>query len=507
MALISCLPCGKKFKINDIHLNKKFKCPQCGEIIISKNTATEKHTNHNANKNQGSPPNEKPILLNESKPALYFQVSLVKFILMCISTFNFYLLFWFYKNWVAIYKHTGIRIHPMMRTIFSPWIAYSLFRKVAIDSRGMGLKIIPAEILAVLYFVSSFAWRFAKTPKTELLFALFIFTPCIPVVVAINKLIKKYYPDEVENDLDKLNFFWLGIGFILWILFFFGLTIETPEPNKYPAFNQNKISLKKENTEVQKTPLIYFEEGLTYKKQNELFKAIQAFSKAINMDSTNGDFYFQRGVCFLEFRDRDNESLSKIIEALEDFTKAIELNPNNFTFYNQRGLAFLILKKDQEALTDFSKSIELNPNETTNYFYKGLAKKNLEDYPAAIAEFTKAIKLKPQAADFYNMRGICFLELRGFLGFPAPDNTKAFSDFSKAIELDSKFAIAYNNRGLCFFRMEKYEEALKDFEMALKLNPILGLAYENRGQVFLKLGKTKEAESDFLKYKEVEKIK
>jgi len=64
-----------------------------------------------------------------------------------------------------------------------------------------------------------------------------------------------------------------------------------------------------------------------------LYKARDAFNKAIRLNSSNPDAYLGRGIVF--------DDLGKPEQALADLTKAIELAPKNPVAYKRRADVFL----------------------------------------------------------------------------------------------------------------------------------------------------------------------
>jgi serine/threonine protein kinase len=81
--------------------------------------------------------------------------------------------------------------------------------------------------------------------------------------------------------------------------------------------------------------------------------------------------------------------------AIEAYTKAIELNPTDFSFYNNRGIVYHTRKKYPEAINDFSKAVELNPNSSFTYSNRGVAYEDSGNIEQAIADYRKAVELDP----------------------------------------------------------------------------------------------------------------
>ncbi len=98
--------------------------------------------------------------------------------------------------------------------------------------------------------------------------------------------------------------------------------------------------------------------------------------------------YFKQGV---KFYDRKNYDW-----AIEAFTKAIEINPDDHSFYNNRGLALYGKRRFPEAIADFDKALELNPGDSAVYNNRGVAYEESGDTERAIADYRKALELNPK---------------------------------------------------------------------------------------------------------------
>ena len=95
----------------------------------------------------------------------------------------------------------------------------------------------------------------------------------------------------------------------------------------------------------------YFNMGYAANEQSNYEKAIEYFSKALEIDPTYRLAYENRAWA--------KKYLARYQEAIEDYNKALELGISKWT-YNQRGDAYFKLKKFQEAIDDFDKAIGID---------------------------------------------------------------------------------------------------------------------------------------------------
>ena len=113
--------------------------------------------------------------------------------------------------------------------------------------------------------------------------------------------------------------------------------------------------------------------------------------------------------------------------AIEEYTKAIELNPDLAIAYINRGDAYQCRRLFDRAVADFTKAIELKPDFDAAYANRGVAYQCEGDFDRAITNFTKAIELKPDFAIAYFNRGVAWLYLEEW--------EKAKLDLARAIDM------------------------------------------------------------------------
>ncbi|WP_186648672.1 tetratricopeptide repeat protein [Fluviispira vulneris] len=189
--------------------------------------------------------------------------------------------------------------------------------------------------------------------------------------------------------------------------------------------------------------------------------AQEYFAKALEKspDDQKWGVYYNMGRRFLM-----TEEYNKAIEA---FTKAIELNPQCAYCYGSRGDAYSDLNLYEKALQDIAKSIEIQPTHyayyNRHYIYKNISgqrNKAIEDLKSAIAlekSFTRA---------YYSL-------IIMFINDNNLSEAQIYTDNYSQI-VDSKNEIDYANyiliRSLLNLNLDKYELFLEYFINAANLN-------------------------------------
>lgn len=123
-------------------------------------------------------------------------------------------------------------------------------------------------------------------------------------------------------------------------------------------------------------------QGEKLEQRGDFEQAIKVYTKAISLKPNSAEAYFRRGGCYSSwfYSDHNNSqfgansiSINYIQSALADYTKAIELNPYNLDYYFNRALLY---KDDEKKLSDYRKMVELTTAkiakapDITSYYYK-----------------------------------------------------------------------------------------------------------------------------------------
>ena len=148
-------------------------------------------------------------------------------------------------------------------------------------------------------------------------------------------------------------------------------------------------------------------------------------------------------------------------KAMERFSRAIELNPQLSVAYNNRGSAYAKKGEYDRAIQDYDRAIELDPSDADAYYNRGLAYMYIGDHDRAIRDCNSAIELDPNSPTIHLSRGLAYF----FKG----DYHSSIQNYSRAIALDPSDALAYYNRGLSWLCLEEWEKAESDLSQAQSL--------------------------------------
>ena len=160
----------------------------------------------------------------------------------------------------------------------------------------------------------------------------------------------------------------------------------------YHAPSRNKpgvVNAAEPDQKIPKAAAKAFNEGAKQKAASEADKALESFSKAIEIFP---DFYqarYERGDLYISQRKLD---LAEV-----EFDSALKINPRYAPAL--RGAGYCKLEKHQfdEAIELFEKSLSFDPDEATTHLMLGIANLELDKREAAKASLTKALLINPPA--------------------------------------------------------------------------------------------------------------
>ena len=159
----------------------------------------------------------------------------------------------------------------------------------------------------------------------------------------------------------------------------------------------------------------------------------------------------------IAYQDEGNYDL-----AIEAFTKAIELNPDFAKAYANRAVIYQCKGLFDRAIADHTKALELKSDHPEPYNNRGAAYGEQGDYDRAIADHTRAIELNPNLPEAYNNRGVAH--------YKKSDYNRAIEDYTQAIQLKPSFVDkVYYNRAEARLHLQEWENAKLDLTVAVAM--------------------------------------
>lgn len=186
-------------------------------------------------------PPKSDVTLHQTVESDFYVVSPQKFLLLSVLTTGMYLVYWFYKNWKNQMLSTGERMHPVVRTIFSIFFTYSLFKRIDTKLKAnnkekegkkeyawfpMGMAILYIVSTLISTFITTFDDRITLPMLLSLLFTTFSVYAIYKAQLAIN--IGNNDPQGIANSATTgANIIWLVVGGLLWLLILLEMYADT----------------------------------------------------------------------------------------------------------------------------------------------------------------------------------------------------------------------------------------------------------------------------------------
>jgi len=146
-----------------------------------------------------------------------------------------------------------------------------------------------------------------------------------------------------------------------------------------------------------------FNLGVSYYHQGEIAKAIQAYSKAIEMDPVYIEAFNNLGMTYQEMGDLEN--------ALRSYRRAIEINPKYEKALNNIGILFFLRGEDEKALETFLKLLAINPNHIESHIHLGMLYKKKGQPEKGIESYQKALAINPLHGEAHYNLGLLYEQM------------------------------------------------------------------------------------------------
>ncbi len=180
-------------------------------------------------------------------------------------------------------------------------------------------------------------------------------------------------------------------------------------------------------------------------------------------------------------------------QAIEAFTRAIEIEPRYAEAYVKRGLAYYRSQQYEPAIADYTETLKLKRYQADAYASRGDAYQSLGDMQRAIQDYSASLKQR---------RSNSVIQKRAETYFKHGDVQKALGDYDDLIKRKPT-AMAYYGRGNVYLQLairgneDRLKPALSDLDQAIALEPRFARAYICRAQVHAQFGDQTLANRDY----------
>uniref|UniRef100_A0A3Q1H6R8 Protein O-mannosyl-transferase TMTC3 n=1 Tax=Anabas testudineus TaxID=64144 RepID=A0A3Q1H6R8_ANATE len=192
--------------------------------------------------------------------------------------------------------------------------------------------------------------------------------------------------------------------------------------------------------------------------ESRLEEADQLYRQAISMRPDFKQAYISRGELLLK--------MNKLTEARDAYLRALELDRTNADLWYNLAIVNIEMKDPSEALKNFNHALELNPRHKLALFNSALLMQESGEpkfWPEANRRFLTYVEEEPQDANgYFNL---------GMLAMDANENAAAERWMRKAIGLQAGFRSALFNLALLYSQSKREMDALPVLDELLGHHP------------------------------------
>tara|TARA_B100000780_G_scaffold278185_1_gene250909 strand:+ start:240 stop:2705 length:2466 start_codon:yes stop_codon:yes gene_type:complete len=218
-------------------------------------------------------------------------------------------------------------------------------------------------------------------------------------------------------------------------------------------------------SEVTDDRLVYESRGLVYQDQGRHQKAVNDFSKAIQLDDAIGENYYHRGESRLR--------LGQLEHALEEFSSARGRNYEQPCLFNARGMAKRKLNLMDDAISDLDIAISRSPNPEF-YLNRSTCYLDVDDPGSAEDDMTEALGVAPGDYRLLQQRGIARYAQHNFDGaiedlFNALENVVLEKNSISKKEMDLVVSEINRYLGYSFANSGRNDRAVSRYDIVIEL--------------------------------------
>jgi tetratricopeptide (TPR) repeat protein len=254
--------------------------------------------------------------------------------------------------------------------------------------------------------------------------------------------------------------------------------------------------------------LLYLELKMPYEALSDINRALQLDPENTSYSITLADIYFSMGhfdncrKALISAQDNDPSNVEPVLKLaeldliLKDYekmnlylNKALEIDNSNAQVFFMRGVALKEQGDSLAALRSLHQATSFDPEHYRSFVEAGILASELGD-PIAVEYLSTALNLKPAS-----------IEARYALAMYYQKNAmlnEAMKEYYNILTIDKKHAPSHYNLGyIHLVDLQLYNQAIGHFSDAIQSNPNYAEAYYNRGYSYELLGNVEAARKDY----------
>lgn len=260
---------------------------------------------------------------------------------------------------------------------------------------------------------------------------------------------------------------------------------------------------------------LYYQRAMYYYKNNSNGFALEDMRKAIDIDSTQLEYWFSYADILLDnfqskealvvlkhtldlFPESDDAHIKlahfqfitkQYLQALGNINQVIRRNPTNPKAFFEKAKIYDDIGDSANAMINYQRTTELNSDNRAAWIAMGdiLAKQNNK---LAINMYQNAIDIDPRKKGAYLSIAL-YYHMNGNL-------SKAREEYLDVIRRFPQYPVAHFNLGLLYLEQDSVKKAYQCFNNTVKVDPTNGDAYLYRGITYKVMGDTAAARNDFV---------
>lgn len=252
---------------------------------------------------------------------------------------------------------------------------------------------------------------------------------------------------------------------------------------------------------------VYHDKGKAYLDDRRYIEAIEAFQKAIDLDTDLGNnsqksplenthIYAHLGAAYIGMK-----AYQDAIDALQN---AIALDSDLVDAHYNLGHAYIEQGHPDKAIPHLERAIAIAPNLKRAHYNLARAYRESGNLEAATHAVTETLRIDPNYQPAHELAGrIKQAHYNIGITYLNDDRySEAVTAFQSAITLASDFTTAHYNLGLTFLKMESYPRAVDALQKTITLDPTYVAAHHSLALAYLgqqELGKARDTARDALK--------